>query len=271
MPSSNNKTAVKDFWDRSSCGAVYAKGVSAKEQYEAQSKTRYELEPYIQDFAHFEEGSGKDILEIGVGMGADHLEWAKSSPKSLAGIDLTPSAVQHTKDRLAIYGMESKVEMADAENLPYDDDSFDLVYSWGVLHHSPDTPKAIDGVFRVLRRGGVARIMIYHKYSITGYMLWLRYGLMRGRPFRSLDDIYGHHLESPGTKAYTVEQTQRMFANFSEVKIKPQLSFGDLLQGEVGQRHRGAMLTVAKKLWPHWLIKTIFKNHGLYLLITARK
>ena len=153
----------------------------------------------------------------------------------------------------------------------YDNDSFDVVYSWGVLHHSPDTPKAVNEVFRVLRRGGVARIMIYNKYSIVGYLLWLRYGLLLGKPFRSLDDIYGHHLESPGTKAYTIEQTKGMFTNFSEVKIKPQLSFGDLLKGEVGQRHRGILLNLAKKLWPRWLIKRFFANHGLYLLITARK
>ena len=271
MDNSTEKNSVRDFWDRTSCGEVYAKGSSAEAQYEAQAKTRYELEPYIQDFAHFAEGSGKDILEIGVGMGADHLEWAKTQPKSLTGIDLTPSAVHHTKNRLSIYCLESKVEVADAENLPYDNDSFDVVYSWGVLHHSPDTPKAVNEVFRVLRRGGVARIMIYNKYSIVGYLLWLRYGLLLGKPFRSLDDIYGHHLESPGTKAYTIEQTKGMFTNFSEVKIKPQLSFGDLLKGEVGQRHRGILLNLAKKLWPRWLIKRFFANHGLYLLITARK
>ena len=113
--------------------------------------------------------------------------------------------------------------------------------------------------------------MIYNKHSIVGYMLWLRYGLMRMRPFRTLDDIYGHHLESPGTKAYSTEDAARMFSSFSNTDIKIQLSFGDLLQGEVGQRHRGFLLSALKALWPRWAIKRICKNHGLYLLITATK
>lgn len=265
------KEQILQFWNRESCGTVYAQGSSEKEKYDTHTKARYELEPYLPVFAEFPSGAGKDILEIGVGMGADHVEWAKSRPKSLTGVDLTPLAVEHTTRRLSIYGLESKVQVADAENLPFDDDSFDLVYSWGVLHVSPDTQKTINEVHRVLRKGGLAKIMIYSKYSVVGYMLWLRYGLLRGKPFRSLDDIYWHHLESPGTKAYTIEQTERMFAKFSEAEIKPQLSFGDLLKGAVGQRHRGLILNLAKALWPRWLIKRFFANHGLYVLITARK
>ena len=204
-------------------------------------------------------------------MGADFIEWAKSSPKSLTGIDLTPRAVEHTKKRLAIYGFQANVEVADAENLPYSDNSFDLVYSWGVLHHSPDTSKAIKEVYRVLRPNGVARIMLYHKYSLIGYLLWIRYGLLEGKLFRKLDEIYARHLESPGTKAYTLSQVKLIFADFSELNVHSQLSFGELLQGSVGQRHQGLLLKIAKKLWPRALIKIIFKNHGGQLLIEAKK
>ena len=114
------------------------------------------------------------------------------------------------------------------------------MYSWGVLHHSPDTPRAIAEVHRVLRPGGVARVMIYHYWSITGYMLWLRYGLLRGR---SLRYVYAKYLESPGTKAYTIEEAEHMFRDFKAVFARSQLSFGDLLQGAVGQRHNGRLLT----------------------------
>ena len=62
-----------------------------------------------------------------------------------------------------------------------------------------------------------------------------------------------------------------MFKKFSQVNIRTQLSFGDLLQGAVGQRHGGILLAAAKKLWPRWLLKRLFKNHGLGLLIEARK
>jgi ubiquinone/menaquinone biosynthesis C-methylase UbiE len=170
-----------------------------------------------------------------------------------------------------VYGLQSNVSVDDAENLSLPDDSFDIVYSWGVLHHSPDTPKAIREVHRVLRPGGIARIMIYHRHSLTGYMLWLRYALLAGRPFRTLREIYAEHLESPGTKAYTVTEARKMFRDFSEVDMRVQLSFGDLLEGAVGQRHQGLLLTIAKKLWPRAVLRTLFRRHGLMLLIEVRK
>ena len=70
------KSQVKEFWNEKSCGEIYAAGQSEKEYYELESKSRYRLEPYIHDFAKFQEGRNKDVLEIGVGMGTDHAEWA---------------------------------------------------------------------------------------------------------------------------------------------------------------------------------------------------
>lgn len=265
------KSQVRDFWDEGSCGEVYASGQTGRDYYESHRKARYDLEPYIFDFAKFHEGQGKDVLEIGVGMGADHVEWAKSNPRSLTGVDLTPKAIEHAKTRLAIYGLVSDLKVADAEKLPFEDNSFDLIYSYGVLHHSPNTPQAINEVLRVLRPGGTTRIMIYHRYALTGYMLWARYGLLAGRPFRSLDDIYSKHLESPGTKAYSIEETQTIFAKFSRADMSIKLSFGDLLEGAVGQRHKGILLSMAKKLWPRAFIKKVLNTHGLLLLIEAKK
>jgi ubiquinone/menaquinone biosynthesis C-methylase UbiE len=265
------KDEVRDFWDAASCGEVYAQGDTLQQQYEAQARSRYVLEPYIADFAQFPSGTGKDVLEIGVGMGADHVEWAKSRPRTLTGIDLTPRAIEHTRTRLGFLGLQSNLRVGDAERLPFDNDSFDIVYSWGVIHHSPDTPKAFAEVHRVLRPGGTARIMIYHRRSIMSVMLWLRYALLAGKPWRTFTDVLAHHLESPGTKAYTVAETREMTRAFSGVDIRPYLSFGDLLQGEVGQRHRGPLLRVAKALWPRPLIRATMGRFGMQLFITAVK
>ncbi len=166
------------------------------------------------------------MLEIGVGMGADHLEWARSAPRSLTGIDLTQRAIEHTRRRFEAHGLGSNIFRGNAERLPFADGSFDIVYSFGVLHHTPDTPRAVREVFRVLRPGGVARVMIYHTYSLTGYMLWARYGLLRGRPRTSLRDVYHHHLESPGTKAYSVREARAMFSDFSDVDVRVQAVLG---------------------------------------------
>jgi SAM-dependent methyltransferase len=262
------KLAVQSFWNAQSCGEVYATGDTLIDQLDAQARARYELEPYIFDFARFGDGRGRDVLEIGVGMGADHLEWAKVSPRSLTGIDLTPRAIELTRARLDAYSLTSTLECGDAEHLPFPDDSFDLAYSWGVLHHSPDTPRAVAEVYRVLRPGGVARVMIYHRWSITGYLLWLRYGMLQRR---GLSDVYARYLESPGTKAYTIDEARQLFDRFDNVSARSQLSFGDLLQGAVGQRHRGWLLSTAKRLWPRAIIRRVLPRHGLMLLVDAEK
>lgn len=268
------KEAVREFWEAAACGeTAYAIGDSEMTRLNSQAEMRYLLEPYLKPFARFSEVRGKDVLEVGVGMGADHLELARAGPKSISGIDLTLRAVQLTQARLGHAGYHSELRVADAETLPFADESFDVVYSWGVLHHSPNTPEAIRQVFRVLRPGGCARIMIYHKWSITGLMLWVRYALLKAKPFTSMADIYSNHLESPGTKAYTKAEAEDLVrsAGFQTSSVTIQLNHGDLLEGSVGQRHQGPLLSLAKKCWPRNLLKKYASGFGLYLFIDAKK
>jgi SAM-dependent methyltransferase len=270
-PTAELKERVRTFWDAAACGEVYARGNGEATDLERHAMQRYLLEPYIFDFARFHEGAGRDVLDIGVGMGADHLEWARHRPKRLVGIDLTQRAVNFTRQRLERHGFQPDVRLGDAEHLDFEDGSFDIVYSWGVLHHTPDTPHAIEEVRRVLRPGGVARVMIYHAHSLVGYLLWSRYALAAGRPGRSLAEIYATQLESPGTKAYTLKQAADLFAGFSEVVMKVQLSAGDLLEGEAGQRHRSPLLSAARRMWPRPLIRSLLPRLGLFLMVDARK
>ena len=113
--------------------------------------------------------------------------------------------------------------------------------------------------------------MVYYTYSLTGFMLWARYALLKGKPFTNLASIYSTYLESPGTKAYTKKEALELFKNFSDVNMSVQLCLGDLLEGEVGQRHRSGLLSIAKKLWPRKLIKLLFPFFGLFLMIEAKK
>lgn len=264
------KEEIRKFWHAASCGEIYANGADVAERLRNQAETRYRLEPYISDFARFAEGAGKAVLEVGVGMGADHLEWAKSRPGRLAGVDLTMRAVDWTARRLALGGYESDLRVADAENLPFPDDSFDIVYSWGVFHHSPDTGRAFHEAYRVLRPGGLLRAMIYHRPSIVGLLLWARYGLATGHPARSLTDLYARHLESPGTKGYSRAEAGHLVTHFAAADIRSAVSFADLLQGQVGQLHPSRGLALAKLCWPRPLIRQL-PALGLLLLIEARK
>jgi len=266
-----DKQLVQDFWDEASCGEkLYMKGDSRKEQFENQMKERYRIEPEILEFADFPSFKGKRTLEVGVGLGSDHQMLAQSGA-DLYGIDLTPRAIKNTKERLEIFGLKSNLQVADAENLPFDDEEFEAVYSWGVILASPSPEKAADEIYRVLKPGGLAKVMIYKRKSMVGYMLWIRYALMRLRPFTSLDEIYAKYLESPGTNVYSVEEAREMFGKFSDVEITTTLTHGDLLTSKAGQRHEGFWLGLARKVYPRALVRRFFKNHGLFMMIKAIK
>jgi ubiquinone/menaquinone biosynthesis C-methylase UbiE len=264
------KEEVREFWNEASCGEdLYLHG-STRADYDSQAKRRYELEPYISEFAGFETVNGQRVLEIGVGLGADHQRFAEAGA-DLYGIDLTERAVERTRHRLAAYGLRSEIKVGDAERLDFPDEFFDRVYSWGVLHHSPGTPAAVAEVWRVLSPGGVAQVMIYHKWSLVGLMLWIRYALLGMRPWFSLAEIYSRYLESPGTKAYSVAEARNLFSAFTRVEIRTVLTHGDLLESSAGQRHEGPLLFAARKIWPRSLLKRAFPGLGLFMLIRADK
>ena len=265
-----SKEAVRDFWDEAACGEELLLSDVSKEGYTDQTKKRFEAEPFIPPFANFNYYAQKHVLEIGVGLGADHQRFSEAGA-ILFGIDLTERAIQHTKTRFDAFGLHSELSVGDAEALDFNDGSFDLVYSWGCIHHSPDTEKVISEIYRVLRPGGEAKIMIYNKWSIVGLMLWFRYALLTGRWRMSISEVYRDFMESPGTKAYTSYEAQRMFSEFAKTSIKVELTHSDLLTSGAGQRHGGPLLSFARKVWPRFLIKVFLRRAGLFMLITATK
>jgi SAM-dependent methyltransferase len=151
------------------------------------------------------------VLEIGVGAATDFLNFARSGA-ILTGVDLTPAAVDHARRRLALEGLEAELEVASGEDLPFADGSFDLVYSWGVIHHAAHPHRIVREVRRLLAPGGEARVMLYGRQSWAAYKLWLRHALLVGRPRRTLSEVIGRHLESPGTRAYTRREIELLFA-----------------------------------------------------------
>ncbi|MSR69383.1 MAG: class I SAM-dependent methyltransferase [Phycisphaerales bacterium] len=266
----DEKQQVFEFWNQASCGEDLYLATTSKAGYAEHAKRRYELEPYIVDFAQFSETKGARVLEIGVGLGADHQRFAKAGA-ILSGIDLTERAITHARRRLLAFNLLSDLAVGDAENMTFENDYFDVVYSWGVLHHSPNTAKAISEVFRVLKPSGTAKIMVYSTFSMVGLMLWFRYALLRGRPFTSLSTIYSKYLESPGTKTYTLTEAGALMKEYTDVKLWTVMTHGDLLDSEAGQRHGGPLLTIARRVWPRWFIRKFLPRSGLFLLIEARK
>ena len=114
--------SVHDFWNAASCGEELYLRSRDKSGYLAQSRRRYELEPFIPAFANAAETRGRDVLEIGVGLGADHQLFAEAGSR-LTGIDLTERAIDHVRRRFEAFGLQSDLRVANAERLPFPDRS----------------------------------------------------------------------------------------------------------------------------------------------------
>lgn len=213
------KSGVQAHWEANPCGRVDGLELGSREYFDRVEAERYRAEAMIPAFAQFWRWRGKRVLEVGVGQGTDFLQFARGGAE-LSGVDLTEVSVELASQRLADEGLAADLRQADAESLPFPDGSFDLVYSWGVLHHTPDTLKAIDEVRRVVAPGGEARIMLYSRRSWTALWHWLRYALAAGKPSRSIEDVLEKHMESPGTKAYTQLELEAMFSSWSEVSFE---------------------------------------------------
>lgn len=227
--------AVAEFWDREPCGTGATITGEAprysRAYFEAVEAFRYDREPQIFSFAQFTRHHGEKVLEIGVGAGSDFLQWVRAGAQAY-GVDLSSESVHHVRERLAVYGVAAAdLRVADCEALPYPDDTFDLVYSWGVLHHTLDTRRAIAEAVRVCRPGGRCKIMIYHRYSLFALFLWLRRAVLAGRPWRSFAWCLAHYLESPGTKAFTRREVATVLDGLpvTDVRIETHLTVYDLL------------------------------------------
>jgi ubiquinone/menaquinone biosynthesis C-methylase UbiE len=159
------KERVREFWQAHPCGTKFTEAeLGSKRFFELVEAHRYEKEWHIPAAAGFNETRGLKVLEIGCGLGTDGAQFAKAGA-DYTGIDLTDAAIDLARQRFELFQLPGTFRTADAENLDFADNSFDLVYSHGVLHHTPDTAAAIREVHRVLRPGGKAIVMLYHKDS----------------------------------------------------------------------------------------------------------
>lgn len=207
------------YWEARSCGSEHAQGSPGTlGYYRSADAFRYEVEPVI-SFADFPRQSDARVLEVGTGMGGDLSRFLAAGAKAV-GVDLSLAAVVATSARLRLWHQPGTVARTDALLLPFGDDSFDLVWSWGVLHHTGDIERAISEVRRVLKPGGEARLMLYHRPSWVALAAWGRWALLAGKPFQGLARVVAEHIESPGTLALTTGEIKNLMAPFSDVEIR---------------------------------------------------
>ncbi len=251
------KGQVRDYWNGQPCGTRDNPHPSFSQEYFRWiEERRDEREPFIDKFAKWSAWSGKRVLEMGVGAGTDFARFARAKARCV-GVDLSERSVALCRRRLKLEQLEGALLVGDVERLPFPDDSFDFVYSWGVLHHTEDTPAAAQEVVRVAAPGGRFCVMLYHRRSLVCLQAYLWFGLLRGRPFRSLESIAREHLESPGTKVFSRDQARDLFAG-QDVEITPVLTPYDL---------RYARRWFLPAAWRRWLPDSL----GYFLVVEGRK
>ena len=263
------KQNAREQWTNDPCGAEYVRDheLGTREFFDAVERHRYtEYAPWMPALMEFEKFQGADLLEIGCGMGTDLLQFARGGARCTA-IDITPRSIQIARHRFEVYQKSGSFLMSDAEHLPFRAESFDVVYSNGVLHHTPDTQGSIDEVHRVLRKGGTAKIMLYHRNSINYWIeIVLRRGLL-GVEFlrgRSAEEImsrvieFSDHDACPLVKVYSRKQATNLFKRFSSVHV------------DVEQLTR-AELRFLSPLVSQSAFNALSHRFGWNVIVTARK
>jgi ubiquinone/menaquinone biosynthesis C-methylase UbiE len=188
----NDTRQIREFWNENPVGSNFIQYEQDRSFYERYDAFRYRTEGHILNELDKIDLAGKKTLEIGLGQGADSMQLIERGALYY-GIDLTEESVRRVKERFALFNKPYKeVQVANAEKIPFPDNSFDIVYSHGVIHHSPRIDQIVAEIHRVLKPGGQAVIMLYYKHSFNYYVsigLLRRVGLMMIWVFPFLDKL----------------------------------------------------------------------------------
>ncbi|MEE8429282.1 MAG: class I SAM-dependent methyltransferase [Gammaproteobacteria bacterium] len=242
---------IREFWtDNVNAERIMGRPVTrsqrGEEQYFTDLETqRYRSHRHLLPWISAMESSGS-VLEIGCGVGLDTFQMATRGMQVKA-VDLTDVGVKTASKRLTKHKLPATFAAADACNLPFGNDTFNYVYSFGVLHHVADTDRSIHEVYRVLKKGGEARIMLYHRRSINEIV----HRLTR-TPFEEKDKC------CPVVRRFTIEEVRKLFDPFSQVDI-----FLDYAYGEGYGR--------LFKLTPAIIHRFLSRRWGWHIMITAKK
>ncbi|HEV2391617.1 MAG TPA: class I SAM-dependent methyltransferase [Verrucomicrobiae bacterium] len=170
---------VHGFWNTEACDTQVVKGASGDADFYAKFREqRYRTQWHIPLLVPFAQAKGKKVLEIGIGNGADGVMFALNGG-IYTGVDLTEAALEATRKHFEVLGLDGTFQKENAEQLSFPDGTYDIVYSHGVLHHTPNTQAAINQVYRVLKPGGRAIIMLYHKGSFNYHVRIMTYMRLR--------------------------------------------------------------------------------------------
>jgi len=274
--------ANKDWWEKNPMRYDFSQSLDSKEEF---SKEFYQeidkrffyasadYAPYkklpFETIIDYNFIADKNILEIGVGNGS-HAQLLASHCKSFTGIDLTEYAIESTKKRMAIFGIANATIMQmNAEQLDFPDNSFDYVWSWGVIHHSANTQKILEEIDRVLKPGGKAVTMVYYRsfwyyYVFAGFF----HGVLKGYLFKekSFHKVAQRAMDGAIARFYKIHEWKKM-CELAHLKVNSAEVAGT--KAEIILIPPGKFKNKILKYFPGSISRILTKNMKMgYLLIS---
>jgi 2-polyprenyl-3-methyl-5-hydroxy-6-metoxy-1,4-benzoquinol methylase len=248
---------VKKFWNDCPCNVRHSsKEIGTKEYFNEVERKKFTAEPHILKFTDFPKCQGKKVLEIGCGLATVGANFAFHGA-DYSGVELSEKSLSLAKKRFEVFGLDGKFYSGNAEELSsfVPIETYDLVYSFGVIHHSPHPEKIIFEIKKYMNKNSVLKIMLYSKDSWKNYMI--EAGL--DQP----EAQYG----CPIANTYTKENVVELLDGYEVVSIEQDHIF----PYQIEPYKRGEYI---KQPWfesmPSEMFKTLEKNLGWHLLITAK-
>jgi len=202
----------KSYWEKSTPWAYQQEKLT----YEIRRKMRYELQDYMAEAIGFDRYAGKKILELGCGAGIDSVEFAKNRA-DVTAVDFTDNSIRLTKKSFKEAGLTANILECDGRNLEFPDNTFDVVYSFGVLHHIIEIERVLAEITRVLKKEGEGIFMVYNKDSLLNAYSILYLHRNEGLSESELATKYSErNLGNPYTRLFTRTEAESLFGLYFE-------------------------------------------------------
>ncbi len=271
-PATKSVEDVRRYWDARPCNIQHSrKAVGSKEYFDEVEARKYFVEPHIPGFTEFDRWTGKRVLEVGCGIGTDSINFARAGAQ-LTAVDLSTESLNLARQRAEAMGVADQIEFvqANAEELTSAvSGEYDLVYSFGVVHHTPHPERAIEQIHALVAPGGTLKLMVYHRRSWKVFWIVVTQG--RGR-FWKTGELVATHSEAqtgcPVTFSYTRRSGRQLVerCGFRVTDVRVDHVFPYRIKDYVEHRY----VKVAYFRWmPERLFRAFERRFGWHLLITA--
>lgn len=262
---------VKEYWDRRPCNIRHSpKPIGSRDYFDEVESRKYFVEPHIPDFADFPRWRGKDVLEIGCGIGTDSVNFARNGA-NLTIVELSSESLAITKKRLELEHLRANLINGNAEELNEllpPEKKFDLIYSFGVIHHTPHPERVVEAITKRLKPDGELRIMIYARHSWKVLWVYARYSWREPWNWRKLIAKYSEaQIGSPVSYVYSGREARNLLREFQIVSMSKDHIFPYRISDYIQYRYvENWYFRWMPNAWFRWLERRL----GWHLLIVAR-